>query len=63
MYKNCKVNNVPAYAKNYKYLVLRPANGELNYYGAFHTRELAEAMARHTNGIVVKTNLSGRKTA
>ncbi len=31
-----KVNNIPAYAKDYNYIVARNVDGELWFWGAYH---------------------------
>ena len=51
---NCKVNNVPEYAANYMYWVVRAVNGELWFYGAWNDENRAnEVAAELFNGAIV----------
>ncbi len=41
------INNVPEYAKEYEYLVVRYVDGEAWFWGAHHTREDAQRAAEY----------------
>lgn len=41
------INNVPEYAKEYEYLVVRYVYGKAWFWGAYHTREDAEHAAAY----------------
>lgn len=47
------INNVPNYAKVYKYIVARYADGGWWFYGAYYSKEKAVAVATEINGIAV----------
>ena len=47
------VNNIPTYAKNYKYIVARAVSGELWFYGAYSTSTKAYDVAEQIDGIVI----------
>ncbi len=52
------INNLPAYAAKYAYIVARVVSGELWFYGAWNDRNAANAVAREIgNGIVVARDL------
>ena len=52
---NVKVNNVPDYAREYKYWVVRNSEGELWFYGAWQDKETAYHVATLVNnGLVVE---------
>ena len=51
---NCKVNNVPQYAHNYRYWVVRAVEGELWFWGAWNDENRAnEVAAELLNGAIV----------
>ena len=50
---NKMVKNIPNYAKVYKYIVARYADGGWWFYGAYYSEEKAIAVATEINGIVV----------
>lgn len=47
------VNNVPDYAVNYQYWVVREVDGAMWFYGAYETDERAKEVAGTVNGIVL----------
>ncbi len=49
------INNKPAYANDYRYIVARNCDGELWFWGAWNEFNLANKAAREINGIVVDT--------
>lgn len=51
-----KVNNLPAYARDYKYIVVRTFDGEDWFYGAWNDFDRAEAVAfEFDNGHVINS--------
>lgn len=49
-----KINNLPEYANEYKYIVARWYDDELWFYGAWNDEEKAEKAAEEIFGKVVK---------
>ena len=49
-----KVNNVPNYAKNSNYLVVRKYDGEYWFWGAWEDKESAYKIANAIGGYVVE---------
>ena len=47
------VKNVADYAEKYEYIVARPFEGKLWFWGAYSSRERAEEAARENNGVVL----------
>ena len=47
------IQNVPEYAKNYKYIVARRVDGELYFWGAWNDRNKANEVAIEIGGVVV----------
>ena len=47
------IQNVPEYAKNYKYIVVRRVDGELYFWGAWNDRNKANKVAIEISGEVV----------
>ena len=47
------IQNVPEYAKNYKYIVARRVDGELYFWGAWNDRNKANEVAIEISGEVV----------
>ena len=47
------INNLPAYANNYNYLVVRRVDGELWFWGAWDDRNEANRVAIEIGGEVV----------
>ena len=48
-----KINNMPATADNYKYIIVREVDGEFWYYGADNDRDRANEVALAVGGIVL----------
>lgn len=48
-----KINNMPATADNYKYIIVREVDGEMWYYGADNDRNRANEVALAVGGIVL----------
>lgn len=46
------IQNVPEYAKNYKYIVVRRVDGELYFWGAWNDRNKAKEVAIEIGGEV-----------
>ena len=51
-----KINNLPAYADNYKFVVARRIDGELWFWGAWNDRNKANEAAREIGGMVIEWN-------
>lgn len=49
-----KINNLPIYAKGYKYIVARWCDDELWFYGAWDDENKAEKAAKEVSGKVIK---------
>ena len=49
-----KINNLPDYAINHDYIVVRAVNGELWFYGAYDTEERAYEVAEIEDGAVLR---------
>lgn len=49
-----KVNNLPSYALDHKYIVARVADTELWFWGAFDSYETATKAALEINGVIVE---------
>ena len=49
-----KINNLPTYATEYKYLVAREIDGELWFYGAYNEGSRAERAAVECNGEIFR---------
>lgn len=47
------INNLPSYADEYAYIVVRRVNGELWFWGAWNDRREANEAAIEIGGIVV----------
>lgn len=47
------IQNVPEYAKNYKYIVARRVDGELYFWGAWNDRNKSNEVAIEIDGEVV----------
>lgn len=47
------INNLPAYANNYKYIVVREVDGELWFWGAWNDANKANEAALAIDGEVV----------
>ena len=47
------INNLPAYAKEYKYIVVRKIDKELWFWGAWNDMDKANEAAVEINGMVV----------
>lgn len=48
-----KVNNVPEYAAQYRYIVARLVDGDLWFWGAYGTMERATEAAESIDGLIV----------
>lgn len=58
MMYNIKINNIPSYAKNYKYIVVTLVDGELWFYGAYNEYEKAKCVSEETpERLIVENNL------
>lgn len=51
---NVIVKNVPPYAEPYEWIVARPCDGELWFWGAYHDRIKAWRIAEEIGGVVVE---------
>lgn len=51
-----KVNNVPEYAEEYRYLVVRDVEGKLWFWGAWNDENKARTVAREVGGLVVEND-------
>jgi len=51
-----KVNNVPAYAMNYEYIVARECDDAMWFWGAYHTMKEADRVAQEVRGISIPLN-------
>ena len=49
-----KVNNVPEYAMDCKYIVARNCNDSMWFYGAWNNMEIAKKTARENGGILIQ---------
>lgn len=47
------INNLPTYANNYKYIVVRLVDGEYWFYSAYNNGRLAEKVAFEINGEII----------
>lgn len=47
------INNLPAYASDYNYIVARICDNEFWFWGAYETFDRAQDVADEVNGIVV----------
>ena len=47
------INNLPAYASNYEYMVVRLIDGEYWFYGAYSNGRRAESVAFEIGGEVI----------
>ncbi len=57
-----KINNKPAYADNYEFIVARKINGEYWFYGAYTNGFKADYVASEINGIIFhNVRISGKK--
>lgn len=54
MMRKINVKNVPDYAKDYDYIVARPVDGDLWFWGAWNDEAKAHEVAREVNGLVVE---------
>lgn len=50
-----KVKNVSGYAFEKEYIVARPVDGELWFWGAWSDKKKADATAKEVGGIVLRT--------
>ena len=53
---NFKINNLPNYAEDYKYIVVTLVDGELWFYGAYNDYEKALLVARETSDRMIVDN-------
>ena len=53
---NFKINNLPNYAEDYKYIVVTLVDGELWFYGAYNEYEKAECVVKETDGRLIVEN-------
>lgn len=53
---NIKINNMPDYGKDYKYIVATLVDGELWFYGAYNEYEKADCAANETDGHLIIEN-------
>ena len=51
--KNIKINNMPEYANDSEFVVVRNVNDELWFYGAYSDGSKANKVAREVRGLVV----------
>ena len=49
-----KINNLPTYANEYKYIVVREIDGEWWFYGAYNEGSKAEHAAVECNGEIFR---------
>ena len=63
MTRQIKIHNMPDYAKDYEFLVVRVVNGEYWFYGAYTNGFLADNIAVEIkNGVVVhNVRIQGRQ--
>ncbi len=54
-----KVNNLPEYASDYKYIACKVIDNKLWFYGAFNEYEKALKAAREVFGVVVENEVEG----
>ena len=47
------VNNLPANVMKYEWITARPVDGELWFYGAWHTEQEAKNQAQSVDGIAL----------
>lgn len=47
-----EIQNVPEYAKDYRYVVVRLLDNEYWFYGAYNDIEQAQRIAQEINGLV-----------
>lgn len=50
-----KINNLPKYAENYSYIVVRRVDGELWFYGGYADVDKAISVADQIDGEVIPT--------
>lgn len=48
------INNLPAYAENKSYIVVRSVDGELWFWGAWDDRDTANEVALEIGGITLR---------
>lgn len=49
------INNKPAYANDYRYIVVRECDRELWFWGAWDELDLASNATEEINGIIIDT--------
>lgn len=54
-----KIQNMPEYAKSYRFVVAREEKGQLWFYGAYHELSKAKSVADEVFGIIVRQYLDG----
>lgn len=47
-----EIQNVPEYAKNHKYIIVRQLDNDYWFYGAYDEVEQAQKIAQEINGLV-----------
>ena len=52
------INNKPAYAHQYEYIVARLVDGELWFYGAWNDKAEADEVAHEVDGLVLRQVLA-----
>lgn len=48
------INNMPAYANNYEFIVASLVDGELWFYGAYHKEDKAIIVANRIDGVLIR---------
>ena len=56
MIMNVKINNLPSYSREYKYIVVTLVDGELWFYGAYNKHEKAECAVNETDNRLIVEN-------
>lgn len=53
-----KINNVPKYANDYRFFVVREVDDEYWFYGAYDDRNRANNVAMQVDGIVIENDFN-----
>lgn len=58
-----EINNAPEYAFEYRYMVVTIVDGEAWFYGAWNSREYAEAAVKESEyeRLIIETGANGQK--
>lgn len=54
-----KINNLPEYAREYKFIVAREVAGEFWFYGAYSENKVAQIAQKEINNGIIFENVRG----